>query len=193
MVEPMTQKPDIRRRILTLRSQLTIDEVAAKSTAVWERFLALSVYKEATVVHCYVAAKSNEVDTRPFIEECLRSQKVLLVPIVDYRMKRLLSARIETLDELRVGRFGLYEPPLPSARLADPSSIDLVVVPGVAFDPSGNRIGLGGGYYDRFLRGLRALKVGVAYQFQIVERIVPTPTDTPVDLIITEERVYGLS
>ncbi|MBI4530686.1 MAG: 5-formyltetrahydrofolate cyclo-ligase, partial [Candidatus Latescibacteria bacterium] len=63
---------------------------------------------------------------------------------------------------------------------------------GVAFDPSGNRIGLGGGYYDRFLRDLRAMKVGVAYQLQIVDRIIPGPTDTPVDLIITEEQVYRL-
>ncbi|MBI4530626.1 MAG: 5-formyltetrahydrofolate cyclo-ligase [Candidatus Latescibacteria bacterium] len=188
----MTPKPEVRRRILTLRSQLTVDEVVSKSNVISDRLLSLPAYKETTVVHCYVAAKSNEVETRPFIEECLRSGKVLLVPVVDYRMKRLLSARIDTLDELRVGRFGLYEPALPPARFVDPSSIDLVVVPGVAFDPSGNRIGLGGGYYDHFLRDLRAMKVGLAYQLQIVERIVPTPTDTPVDLIITEEQVYGL-
>lgn len=187
----MTEKEKIRRRILAIRSLLSLDEVTQKSGAITHHLLTLFAYQDASTVHCYVAATSNEVETRPFIEECLRSGRALLVPVVDYKRRCLLSARIDSLDALRPGRFGLYEPDSSSIHLADPSSIDLVVVPGIAFDSSGNRIGFGGGYYDRFLRDLSALKIGIAYQCQVIEQIVPGPTDVPIDLVVTEERVYN--
>lgn len=190
-VSDSTEKSRIRHSVLLLRRNLPAREALSRSRLVTGRLIEEPGYLDSGVVHCYVSAKWNEVETRPLLEECLRSGRTLVVPVVDHAEKRLKHVRITSLDELRKTRFGLWEPAIAdTTHYHDLASIDLVVVPGVAFDRSGNRIGLGGGYYDRFLAGISAATVGLAYQFQIVSHIVPGDYDVPVDVIVTDEAVY---
>jgi len=90
--------------------------------------------------------------------------------------------------KLRPGRMGILEPA--PAQWAEPAAVGAVLVPGVAFDRSGGRLGRGGGYYDRLLRGLRAVKVGVAFEAQLVGVVPAGPTDQRVDWVVTEQGVY---
>ncbi len=185
--DPQSLKQTIRRDVLaTRRRQHSKDEF---SRIICGKLAALDEYHRAGVVMSYVDVRS-EVRTRPFLPEILRRGKTLVVP---YCVGPDLGLfRLENMDELAPGYFGLLEP-LPDLRLRadkriDPAQLDLVMVPGVAFDPHGGRIGHGKGYYDRLLPSLRpdACLVGLAFQCQIVPEVPMQPYDVAMDLVITE-------
>lgn len=96
---------------------------------------------------------------------------------------------IEHAGQLVAGRFGISEPPI-HAPLAEPKA-DLILVPGLAFDPSGTRLGRGGGYYDRFLTGVEGLRVGVCFQEVVFDRIPCEPHDVMVDFLATPEGIIS--
>ncbi|RLF39548.1 MAG: 5-formyltetrahydrofolate cyclo-ligase, partial [Thermoplasmata archaeon] len=98
----------------------------------------------------------------------------------------IYPVEIENLDDLERGAFGILEPQNKKIYTGD---IDIIIVPGIAFDFRGYRIGYGKGFYDRFLRGADALKIGIAYDFQIVKQIPEDDGDVPVDIIVSEKRV----
>lgn len=183
-------KTRLRERIIVQRLSLDAQEVERKSRAIVGRLMGLAVFRRATTIFCYVAFR-NEVETRGFIQESLAAGKRVAVPLVDRANRRLLPIEIVGLDDLAPGTWGIPEPKPGTGRAVDPRSIDLAVVPGVAFDRWGNRVGYGGGFYDRFLPGLRpgSWAVGLAYRFQIVEDLAPDPTDVPVHCVVTEEEV----
>ncbi|HID95687.1 MAG TPA: 5-formyltetrahydrofolate cyclo-ligase [Candidatus Latescibacteria bacterium] len=188
----MVQKNEIRRRVLARRSTLLEEDALRKSRIITERLMGLQEYKRAAVIHCYVS-KDKEVDTRCLIQRALSSGKRVIVPVTDLEKRRLFHSEIKALEELEKGTFGILEPKQECLRFVEPDIIDLVIVPGVAFDPYGNRIGFGGGFYDRFLAGLKVPKIGLAYQFQILDRIETTHLDVRVDSVMTEERIYRRS
>jgi 5-formyltetrahydrofolate cyclo-ligase len=184
------EKKRIRGEMIERRRGLSADEAAERGRAIAERLIGLPEYGRARLVHSYVAMP-GEVDTRGFIEAALASGRRVLVPVVEKGRRDLRHAEISSLLDLRPeGDWGIHQPPPEFVRDAPPDGIGLVVVPGLAFDPRGNRIGFGGGYYDRFLSGLDAPKAAVAYGFQVLPRVPTTDRDVAVDLILTEERVY---
>jgi 5-formyltetrahydrofolate cyclo-ligase len=178
------RKRELRAAALARRRVLSEDEVVALGTAIQERLLGLEQFRTARLVHCYVGVKFNEVRTEQILRETLRSGRRLAVPRVEG--DQLAHHQIASLDELRTVAFGLLEPD-PSAPKVDPKEIDLVVVPGLAFDLAGNRLGFGKGYYDRFLSGVAATKAALLYDCQIVESVPAGPRDVPVDLLVTEQ------
>lgn len=140
----------------------------------------------------YVGYRS-EVRTDALISQLLPAGKAVHVPWCDNDQLRLF--RLESLSELQPGAFGIPEPPaelrhIPQ-RAGDACDLDVVVVPGIAFDRAGRRLGQGKGYYDRLLRDVRddCILVGLAFDAQIVERVPVTSHDVPVDLIVTESEV----
>ena len=145
-------------------------------------------YTKAKVVMFYVDMR-NEVMTKNAIKRALAHGKRVIVP----RVKKgygLLAIEINSLDELAPGTFGVLEPAEKEEIALN--EIDIVVVPGVAFDKKGHRIGYGGGYYDNFLPKLRldAKKVAVAFEMQIRDLIPVEFHDVKMDMIITEKSVY---
>ena len=182
----LARKRRLREAALAARRTLSPREVAGLSVAIQEQLLALEEYRAARVIHAYVGVKANEVRTDRILLETLESGRRLVVPRVEGG--ELAHHEIGALSELRAGAFGLLEP-ASSAPVVDPAEIDLVVVPGVAFDRSGNRLGLGRGYYDRFLAGVRAVKAALLYRMQLVEEVPAGEGDVPVDLLVTEDEV----
>lgn len=180
------RKRELRAAALAARRALSPREVQALSTTIQEELLALPEFRAARVVHSYVGVKSNEVRTDRILLETLQSGRRLVVPrVADHG---LVHHEIRALAELRTAVFGLLEPD-PSAPVVDPVQIDLVVVPGVAFDRRGNRLGLGRGYYDGFLAGLSAVKAALLYRRQLVDDVPAGERDERVDVLVTEAGV----
>lgn len=132
-----------------------------------------------------------ELDIRPLVESALRAGRVVCMPKVGWEGRSLTPVAIRSLDDLVEGeRFGLREPRA-GARVVNKDMLDLVIVPGLAFDTEGGRLGRGAGFYDRFLSGLgpRAVKAGVAYEAQVFAMVPTEPQDVRLDVLVTEARV----
>jgi 5-formyltetrahydrofolate cyclo-ligase len=178
-------KAALRQRMLELRRTLPPDEAAQRSVAIMERLLESPVMRNAETLLTYVASKDNEVDTRPLIGRLLTEHRRVLVPVT-LPGRQLAWARIAALDDLTPSRFGVLEPREHLLRLEDPSPGALCMVPGIAFDPDGYRIGYGGGYFDRFLSACEVYSIGLAYDLQILDSIPRDPWDRPVNKVLTE-------
>lgn len=179
-------KEQLREDLRQRRRALPPAERAAKSDAIRERLTELSLLADADTIFLYLAV-DNEVDTRPLLDALLETEKRIAVPAVDG--DSMIAARLQDTDALERGPFDVPQPWDPAEKEVAPDDIDVSIVPGIAFDDAGNRIGRGEGYYDRFLARTDDTAVGLAYAFQLVERIDTDPWDVPVDRIVTEERV----
>jgi len=186
-------KKILRKKVLEARLQLLPEEVKQKSDRIMSTLFSTEDYQKAKVVMFYVDMR-NEVMTKVSIKKALAKGKRVVVP----RVKRgygLLAIEIQSLDELVPSTFGVLEPPEKEEIVL--AEIDVVVVPGVAFDRNGYRMGYGGGYYDNFLPKLRpdTKKIAVAFNMQIRDLVPIELHDVKMDMIITEQKVYtfGLS
>lgn len=184
-------KERLRKRVLAVRMGLDRDQVKVSGQAILEQVLGLEIYRRAKLVHTYVSSKENEVDTRALIGTCLAQGKCVAVPVVMPGTKTLSHALIDGLDQLVVGPWGLAQPdPAAATWLPAEARIDLVVVPGLAFDRRGQRIGWGGGYYDRFLAQVQTVKIGLCYDALVLDCIPGEPHDVPVDMVVAETAIY---
>lgn len=184
-------KKTLRRYFRELRDSMTIQEVTAKSQAIYERVLSLEVFQEVQYPFIYFAM-GNEVQTERLIRACIEMGKHVSIPVTLAEEKRMVAAHIVDVDGLvETGKFRIREPRAGTYELVEPSSIDLVLAPGIAFDVRGRRIGYGGGYYDRFLLLVRASTpvIGLAYESQIVYDIPVEQHDMSVDMIVSEKRI----
>ncbi len=186
-----TRKKRLRKRVLAVRMGLDRSQVEVSGQAILERVLGLEAYRRAKLVHTYVSSKENEVDTRALICTCLAQGKRVAVPVVMPGAKAMAHALIDGLDQLVVGSYGLAQPdPAEIVWLPAEARIDLVVVPGLAFDRRGQRIGWGGGYYDRFLAQVQTVKIGLCYDELVLDCIPGEPHDVPVDVVVAETAIY---
>ncbi len=185
----MTEKSDIRREILQQRDTMTRSRIAEESRAVLERLICLGPVQRASMVMAYLSFKS-EVVTDGLIIWGLKGGKRIAVPRCDPESRELTPCLIGGLDEVESGHYGIREPKAQHCRTVPAGAIDAVIVPAVAFDRQGYRIGYGGGYYDRFLKQApRAVRIGIAYACQIVDRIPAADHDIPMDGIVTGEEL----
>jgi len=180
-------KDIIRKQVLEIRNKLSESEAAALSESIFQNLKKNSFFNDAGNVMVYLDFK-HEVKTDCIIEYCLANGKKVYVPICIPETHELCISRITGPGQLQAGHYGIREPFREYVRLSDSSLLDLVLVPGVAFDASGNRIGFGAGYYDRFMKRLRpdAVKAALAYSFQVVEQVPADEYDIPADYIVTE-------
>jgi 5-formyltetrahydrofolate cyclo-ligase len=129
----------------------------------------------------------NEVETGGLIEKALSAGKRVALPVTE-TSRKVIYPRIITRypEDLVPGPFGIAEP-CPFCPVAAAEEVDLIIVPGVAFDARGFRLGYGEGYYDRFFPLTSGVSIGIAYSFQLVDTVFPEEHDWPVDFVITEE------
>lgn len=181
-----------RRQCLQVRRDLGANPLEMASAAIVTRVVGLNAWSGSRTVHTYVDSMAGEVHTNGLILQALHQGKRVVVPVVPAdRQRRLLHAEITSPEEqLTVGPLGLRQPPEQQAEFDDFESIDLVIVPGLAFSPNGDRLGMGGGYYDRFLAGLAVIKVGLVCRQLLLDSVPSTSHDISMDWVITEDAVY---
>lgn len=191
MEDIKARKSEIRRSAFARRNALSKEERSEKSAAIMERLFDFANFLEARIVLFYMSYGS-EVDTEPMIRKALELEKIVALPLVDTKKKKILPFRIDNLDrDVRPGYRGIREPIPPRCKQIPVQYINLAIIPGVAFDERGGRIGHGVGVYDRFIPKLDVTtrKVALAFECQIVPQIPMEPHDRYTDIIITEERI----
>jgi len=186
------EKKSLRAIMNACRDALPAGRAAAWSELVERQVLASELYRGASAIVPY-AAIGNEVSTSRIMADAVRSGRAVFYPRVDAAAGTILARRIRDRSELARGAYGILEPPA-SAELLDSKKFAkiLVCVPGVAFGVEGQRLGRGGGHYDRFIGqiGREAISVGLAYSFQLLDRIPETGLDQRLNFIVTESAVH---
>jgi 5-formyltetrahydrofolate cyclo-ligase len=188
MVAQGTGKAGMRAAMLAARDRLDARWRARASDAITAGLLQLPSQASARTVLSYAAFRS-EFDTRPFNEHVLASGRPLLLPRVDRDARRLrVYAVVSLTDDLVPGIWGIREPDPARCREASIDEADVVLVPGVAFDARGGRLGYGGGFYDRLLAGARAdlPRIAAAFSTQLVEAVPVDGHDCRMTTLVTE-------
>ena len=181
------EKQRLRRTMRALEHQLSDKYKAASSRSICAHLLAMPEYQAASAVFCFVGT-DHEIDTRPILAHALAAGKRLSVPrctgpgIMELRQLR-------SLEELSPGAYGIPEPP-ESAPVMNPDDVDLAILPCLTCSHLGQRLGQGGGYYDRFLSHYRGGTVLLCREKLIREEIPLEPHDYPVPWVLTERGLY---
>jgi len=187
------EKTRLRKKLMKIRSDLSKSEVFGKSNQIKRRFFEMDELKHAHAILFYVSY-DNEVYTHDMIKESLSTGKKVVVPITDTEKHCLILSRLNNWNDLEYGTYSILEPKKNCIDEVSLDEVDVIIVPGVAFDESGNRIGHGVGYYDKLLRNSKnASHIGLAFELQIVDRISAERHDVKVDKIVTEKRVIVCS
>lgn len=187
-------KQQIRKEMKEKFKRLTDEEYQSLNRRLTREFLTMERVRRSKVVMLYYSIR-READTIELIRQLLSQGKVVGLPICT-KTQSLNVGRITGLHQVQpktVGRFCLMEPST-DAPLLGPSELELIVLPGLAFDRSGHRLGYGAGYYDRFLggKGVNGFKLGLAYPFQLLDHIPVTEHDAPLNGVLTPGEYYGL-
>ncbi|MCA9246311.1 MAG: 5-formyltetrahydrofolate cyclo-ligase [Planctomycetales bacterium] len=166
-----------------------VDRHAERSEQIVQRVLTSTEYQSAHCLLCYVNVRS-EVATESLIRAALQTDKQLVVPYCMDDQLRLFH--LQARDELAPGAFGIDEPRSTlrddPTRLVDPAMLELLILPGVAFDANGNRLGNGRGHFDRLLAGTscHAVKMAICFTCQLFPQIPCEPHDIAMDCVLTE-------
>ena len=187
-------KTDIRKMITKERDMLSEDEISEKSRSIFEQLVEIPEYEKAKNILIYASMRS-EVRTDEIILDAIASGKNVFCPKVTDKANGIMEfIRVLDVEDLKEGFYGIREPEITdeSERFHEnPEYLDsetVAVVPGVAFDAWGNRIGYNGGYYDRFLAGHKDIyTIALAYKLQIFDSIPVLPHDICMSRVISEE------
>jgi 5-formyltetrahydrofolate cyclo-ligase len=189
MAERAADKAALRRSILSKRDAVPAVQRAQSSAAITRHLLDLPAFTSAQAVLAYLSFGS-EYDTRVFVDTLLGRGKRLILPRVDRANRRLQLFQVsDPQTQTAAGTWGICEPVSERSLPASRGEVSLVLVPGVAFTPRGDRLGYGGGFYDRLLAGWpsRPPVVAAAFAVQIVDSIPMGPDDVAIDAVVTED------
>ena len=191
MADRTDDREDLRATLLDTRARLPAAEVVQASEAVARRVVELPEFARATRIAAYRAVR-GEIDCDPIVQWAWQSGRRVYLPVTQ-PPRTMTFARWRRDDTFVTSRFGIDEP-LPIARRIAPERLDVVLVPLVAFDHEGTRLGHGAGYYDaafgfrRSPRRIRPVLVGLAHAFQEVDRIGRHEWDVPLDIVVTAQK-----
>lgn len=179
------EKSQARGIIREAIRRMTPEERRRASDEIARRVLELPECRAASVVMGFLPM-SDELDTSPLLAELIRLGKAVCVPRTLVKEGRMLPVRLRDISDLRTGEYGILEPSVQEP--CAPASIDFILLPGRAFDKAGNRLGRGGGFYDRFLShdALRAARCGICFSCQLLDSVPHVATDMPVGIVVTE-------
>ena len=183
-------KQAIREAVIRKRDQIPRAVRSVKNSLIKEKVFSLMEFRSSHSVLLYASFRS-EVETSGMIKESIGSGKKLLLPKVYSEEKALRLYEVKDVSELSPGFMGIPEPSFTDERMVNPEDVDLVVIPGVAYDYSGNRLGYGAGYYDRLLSQTekKIIIVAPAFEEQLVDLIPAEKHDVKVDIIVTDKRI----
>ncbi len=178
-MKPEDQKKRLRKQIATEKKKYTKEQKLELSNTIWNHIEQLPSFRESQTLLVYHSL-SDEVYTHEFIEKW-SDKKQILLPVV--KGDKLVLRSYEKYN-LTSGVFGIQEPT--GTDFTEWDKIDFIIIPAIAYDIKGNRLGRGGGYYDRLLPQLKGMKVGVCFPFQLVDQLPVEDFDIQVDLVIYE-------
>jgi 5-formyltetrahydrofolate cyclo-ligase len=176
-------KNDIRIKVRARKSMLTHAEMIKAAENVWAQLEQMAAFLMSDRILMYHSLP-DELSTHRFLDKWQGSKKFFLPRVNGINLEILPYDRTRT----HLGAFHIEEPD--GNDTSSINDMEMIIVPAMAYDRNGNRVGRGKGYYDRLLAKCKALKVGVAYDCQMVDEIECEPTDVPVDVVITETRTY---
>lgn len=182
----MTTKTQLREKISKKRNTLNLQWVESTSVQIEKNLQSLETFQTAETIALYMAI-GGEVKLDALFSRCWELGKRTCIPIFNRTLQRYEMAEITDETHFKIGAYGIKEPLSPT--LVSTDWIDLMVVPGVAFDLQGNRLGRGGGYYDRLMDGFSGKTAALAFDFQIFTEIPVDPHDQPVNFIITQTKM----
>lgn len=188
------RKTQLREQYKTIREEIPPRQKIRWDNAILRHLAALSAYRECSTLLCYVSIGS-EIDTIPILEDAWSKGKQVAVPYCVPDTRIIEFYVIESMNDLAPGTYGVREPNPNEAIKLTGFANSLCILPGLAFDNKGYRLGYGGGYYDRFLSGSFAGSptVGLCYGVCTVERLVRGAFDRPCDYLITETGAKKIS
>jgi len=179
-------KQRLRGKLLKCRRALPFRKRERESREILRRIYREPAYQSAETVMAYVPME-DEIRLYPLLEDCLRKGKKLAIPLITGK-GRMEAVCVPSMESLVKGAFGILTVREEDRRLLPAEEIDCVIVPGAGFTRKGERLGLGGGYYDRFLgRCPKAVRIAPAFSFQVEEKLPVEPHDAKVDIIVTEQ------
>ena len=181
----MKDKGSLRTHYLELLKKQKKEEGLRKSRLIAEQLWKLPAIQKARTILFY-ASIPGEVDTWAMIEKAFLSGKRVALPIVEQNQRKLIPAIISSMEDVHNGAYGIAQPNFDPQKVLELRDVDAVVVPGLAFDRSNNRLGRGAGYYDRFLSGLpeTITTIGLAFDFQMTDCLPIEAHDRPLHQII---------
>ena len=187
-------KDEIRKEILTRRQGLSDSDVSLKSETICRRIISDEVFAAASVIGLYWPFR-NEVLTEPIFRAARSGRKRVGFPLARTEDRAIIYIAVDDPSDMTTGSYGIREPHYIPGRVIPAEEFDLIVLPGVAFDTRGYRIGYGGGYFDRFFadRSVTATRAAPAFDIQMVDRVPHKEHDIKVDVIFTESRVIMCS
>lgn len=184
----LEEKDKVRKEIIRRLRDQEGSLRKSRSAVIQKKLLSGDEFRVAKVVMTYVSLPT-EVDTYSIIEKALKQGKKVVVPYIDPSTSTIIATELTTIKDLEKGPFGIYQPKGGVRKQVSLREIDLIVVPGIAYDKKNMRLGRGKGYYDKFLaaKDLSSVKtIGLAFRFQVVETLPSSPHDRPVHKLLTD-------
>ena len=179
------EKKEIRRRFIDMRNRLSVDEKELADKLIFEKIVSKKAYIDAQYLLVYYPVK-NEPNVLLIAENALKEGKKVAFPISNTNEFTLTFGVIDSLDQLLCGAYSIPEPPIDALKYVDNDNT-LCIVPGLAFDRNGKRIGYGKGYYDRFLKDFRGISVGLCYSQFLIDSLPVDDYDISVDMVISDK------
>ena len=184
------QKKALRKEMRVKRASMPKEDRDIASHNIVSRLLNNPIYQESNTIMSYVSMP-EEIQLKELFDHAFAHDKTLAIPLIIGR-GTMRPVFLPTMEDLEVGDFGILTVRQDKRQFVDFNDIDCIIVPGAAFDRSGNRLGLGGGYYDRFLKHAdTANRVALAFDYQLFDTIPSENHDAKMDLIITESETLS--
>lgn len=179
-------KKQLREDILGKLKKQSFEKKTRENNLIKSQVLSSKGYQEAELIFTYVST-DFEVDTWEIIKMSLKNNKRVSVPVItDYKNREMIISEIKDVSKLEKNKWGIYQPKKGNILEMKKDTIDLMLIPGVAFDKKGNRLGKGKGFFDKFLTNVKNIPVlGLAFSLQIVSSIPVIQTDIPVSKVVS--------
>jgi 5-formyltetrahydrofolate cyclo-ligase len=183
---------ELRQRNRKLRADISPGDQALAAGRLFETIITFPEYQQAQRIAAYFAV-NGEISLDPLIDHALAQGKQIYLPNLDQESLRFSPYFRE--QKMRINKFKLPEPDVTDSEMLQPADLDLVLAPLVVFDSNRNRIGMGGGFYDRSFafrkQGFKKpLLIGVAHEIQKVDRLIPEDWDVRLDMVVTDQAIY---
>lgn len=182
-------KKALRKEMKEKRKLIGKEKRAELSKQVVARLEASEDYKAAKNIFAFVSF-GTEIFTHDFIKNSISAGKNIYIPFINEEENIMYASKLDSFDDLEIGFYNILAQAPDKINIGDPKNLDLIVVPGLIFGENFYRIGYGGGYYDKFLsqEGVKAKKIGICFDFQVVDRVESEPHDVSLDEILTDKR-----